>query len=104
MSAQTDALQAQIAKAEERVVKLKAQLTEVTKFDNVGLNATVTFDYGRGNKVRQLTGVVTGDKPAEGNTPRLLAITVGSGFDAEVVKVPAAAVRDVQAAHTPDTY
>lgn len=78
------ALQAKIAKLEAQEAN-EGAVAALTKGD------TVSFEYGRGEKKRIMTGVIVG----EGNDPKLgrqFAVQVGEGLDVQAVKIRAADV------------
>lgn len=57
------------------------------RYAAIAVGATVTFDFGRGGKRRDLTGTVIA---ADADT---LAIQTGEGLDAQIVKVPRTTVK-----------
>jgi len=84
-----------LAAIDAQIAKLQAKRAEVeasNDFDSstVVAGTWVTFNYGRAEKARVLTGIVTGVKPAvEGlrGSSNLFKIAVGKGFDAELLTV-----------------
>ncbi|WNV48146.1 hypothetical protein Ql52_gp010 [Caulobacter phage Quill_5.2] len=78
--------------AKALVVKLTAQLAQEIAANDVRLGDTVKFEFGRGEKRRTLSGVVSARKEAEtdedgSTTPVLLKVDVGVGFDATSYKL-----------------
>lgn len=62
--------------------------------------ATVTFDYGKGDTKRELTGTVTGVKQADPANPKsatMIRVAVGEGFDAQIVTIYTVNVKKVSA-------
>lgn len=93
--------QAAIAKAQAAIVALEARLGEEVDVSQIVAGATVTFDYGKGETKRELTGGVLGVKPADPANPKsasLVRVAVGEGFDAQIVTIYPANVKKVVAA------
>ncbi len=105
---------------EERIASLEAQITKLTqrlddvRNDRVTASAkkvvplpvegdVVAFTYGRTtptSQARELIGTVTGVKPkveagpdGKGGTPALVRVSVGSGFDIEVLTIYPAQIK-----------
>lgn len=103
----------QIATIDEQVKKLGEKRAElVAKQDSevdpahIIAGSTVTFDYGKGETKRVLTGVVTGVKPADPAVPKsatLIRVAVGEGFDAQIVTIYPASVTKAVLAVQPNT-
>ena len=70
--------------AKAYVAKLEARIAAAKLLNNVNVNDTVQFTFGRAEKARTLTGTVIGTK--ETPTGLQLAVSVGEGFDATVYK------------------
>lgn len=100
-----------IAKIEAQIVKLKQRIediingvvrvkaSKVVVLPNVG--DVVDFTYGRTTpttSARELTGIVIGVKPAaeaDGKrTPALVRVQVGDGFDAEILTIYPAQIKE----------
>lgn len=60
---------------------------------------TITFNYGKGENVRTLTGLVLGRKDPEAGAKGapLVKVAVGSGFDAQIVTIYPAQVTAIAA-------
>lgn len=83
---------AAVKAAQEKLDNLLAQKANEDKIEALAVGQTVTAKYGRGEKVRDVTGVIT----AIGNDEKLgklVALTVGEGLDSSIVKVRAADVK-----------
>jgi hypothetical protein len=87
--------------AEKLVAKLKAEIANEAIKNDIQVDDVVTFSYGRGDKVREITGVVKATKDIEEGTLKGLNLLVlsGEGFDAQTYKVH---VRDVVSNETAD--
>jgi hypothetical protein len=95
-----------IEEAREDIVALERKLAIlINERDNraalegITVGTSVTFEYGRGDKRRTMTGTVvaTGDDAKQG---RLLAVQVGEGLDIETLKIRAGDVQFDNAAKT----
>lgn len=102
---------AQAASLSERFTKVQAELdgidarieqARISAIVDTGLpnGTTVTFNYGRAETKKQLTGVVVGSKPQEKGAT-LYRIRVGDGFDQQVLSTVGAAI--VSHDYKPDT-
>lgn len=103
-----EALRAKIAAAQQALANYEAELSRLTiaedqaaaeraareQIEVVGLDAytKVRFQYGRKATRKELTGEVVAFRPEQGSLPAAYRVEVGSGFDTEVLTVPA---RDV---------
>lgn len=85
----------------ERKAALEEQLAKVNRLINaeailasIAVGDTVTFNFGRGEKARVLTGVVKGLRDVEvgKGTQRQAAIEAGDGFESETYRVPVASI------------
>jgi ribosomal protein L19 len=95
---QIAAVEAQIAKLNEKKTELTAKLGDEVNPAELVSGAQVVFSYGKGTTVRELTGVITGVKladPAVAKSSTLLRIAAGEGFDAQIVTVYPAAVKRI---------
>lgn len=64
-----------LAKAQAKLDELLSREANAAKYDAIAKGDTVAFDFGRGEKVREITGIVThreGDK---------LAVLAGEGLE-----------------------
>lgn len=87
-----------ITKAQAAIEVLNVKLGDEVDPAQIIEGATVTFDYGKGETKRELTGVVTGVKPADpavAKSATLIRVAVGTGFDAQIVTVYPASVKKV---------
>ena len=60
--------------------------------------ASVVFAYGRGETRRELSGIITGVKPADQDNPKsstLIRVAVGEGFDAKILTVYHSNVKNI---------
>lgn len=103
-----EALRTKIAAAQQALANYEAELSRLTlaedqaaaeraareQIEVVGLDAytKVRFQYGRKDTRKELTGEVVAFRPEQGSLPAAYRVEVGSGFDTEVLTVPA---RDV---------
>ena len=98
---QIAAQQAIIVKAQAAIVVLNTKLGDEVDVALIVKGAQVTFDYGKGDTKRELTGYVLGVKPADAANPKsatLVRVAVGEGFDAQIVTIYPANVKKVIAA------
>lgn len=77
-----------LAKAQARLDKLVTERDNRAKLETIAAGASVTFDYGRGEKRRTLTGVVVAVGDDDKGT-RMLAVAVGEGINVETYKIRA---------------
>ncbi len=91
-----------IADIDAKIAKLQAARAELEQaalyeVDTSDLKAgdSVDFEFGRGEKRRNMTGVVSAIKREEGKAG-LVRIVSGEGFDAEIVTVFEASIRAVR--------
>lgn len=85
------ALAAEVLAEETTAAQAQARATiEVTGLPPL---SRVRFQYGRKDTRKELTGEVVAFRPAQDTLPAAYRIEVGSGFDTEVLTVPA---RDVE--------
>jgi hypothetical protein len=75
-------------KAKAKLDKLLSERANRERIENLAVGTEVTFEYGRGEKRRELSGsvVAAGDDPKTG---RMLVISVGSGLDVQTYKIRA---------------
>lgn len=88
----------QIAALEAKLAALKVQAENEIDPSSIVAGATVSFEYGKGDTKRTLSGVITGIKPADPAVPKsatLIRVAVGEGFDAQIVTIYPTAVRSV---------
>lgn len=78
-----------IAKLQVKRVELEGKLASEVDTAAVQPGRTVTFEYGKGENKRTLTGLVLGRKDAEPGTKGgdLVKVAVGEGFDAQIVTI-----------------
>jgi hypothetical protein len=67
--------------ARNLVAKYEAELNSQALINNVEAGDTVSFNFGRAEKKKTLTGTVTGVRDI--NLGRQVKVSVGEGFDAE---------------------
>lgn len=81
-----------VAKAQAKLDALLLEQANRGRVDSLAVGSTVSFEYGRGEKRRVLTGnvVAVGDDEKLG---KLLAVQVGEGLDIETLKIRAADVQ-----------
>lgn len=70
----------------KRVALVEASASEIDT-DNATVGVTISFTYGKGDTKKVLSGVVLGRKDAEGKSPALIKVAVGTGFDAQIVTI-----------------
>lgn len=103
-----EALRAKIAATQQALANYEAELSRLTiaedqaaaeraareQIEVVGLDAytKVRFQYGRKDTRKEYTGEVVAFRPAQGELPAAYRVETGTGFDTEVLTVPA---RDV---------
>lgn len=92
---------AQLVDIDAKIAKLQAQRAEIAAkadsevdFARVEQGTIITFEYGRAEKRRTLTGVVMGRK-GQDKGPDLLKVRVGEGFEAEIVQTLITSVTQV---------
>lgn len=78
-----------VAKAAEALAKAQQELAALQSIASIVPGVTVTFDYGRGEKVRTLTGVVRAVKDSN------FKIEVGEGFEADLLIVHVNAIKEI---------
>ena len=78
--------------ARAKLAQLINERDNRSRIESIDKGSVVTFEYGRGEKRRTLTGTVTATKDDD-KQGRLLAVTVGEGFDAELLQIRAADVQ-----------
>lgn len=91
----------QLNTARARLAKIQAQIgaleIEAARFVNpsdLEQGVAVLVDYGRGDKARELAGVVLGTKVTEKGTT-LVRVKVGNAFDAETITVHLSQIKEV---------
>lgn len=92
--AQLAKIDAAIAKLQAERVTIAAQAEAEIDDSRIEQGTIVTFEYGRAEKRRVLTGTVLGRKAQEKGVD-LIKVTVGEGFDAEVVTTLITAVTSI---------
>jgi hypothetical protein len=92
-------IRAKIAKLVEKkdallieIAKLEVEAASEVDTDAIVAGDVVSFNYGKGEKRTVQTGTVLGRKPAEGKSPALIRIAVGTGFDATLATVSPLAI------------
>lgn len=75
-----------LAAAERLVEKYKREMVLEQVKNDVRSDDVIRFQFGRGDKKRELTGTVTGTKTDDTQGLMIRAV-VGEGFDAETYKV-----------------
>lgn len=80
-------LEEKIALTRALLAKYEAQANALQQINNVEVGDDITFNFGRADKVRSLTGVVQ----AVGDTEfgRMVAVLSGEGINAEIKKIRA---------------
>ena len=78
-------LEERLLDAKAVVAKLEQQIATRNLINNVDKGDKVVFNYGRAEKKRSLTGIITAKKETEQGLQ--LKIVVGEDFDAEDYKV-----------------
>ena len=97
-------LQEQIDAAQARLNKLLRKQQVENILNSVGAGDVAAFRFGRGDKARDLTGVVAavGDETnALGRKTRMARITVGEGLEAESFKVRVADILQINGEAAP---
>lgn len=87
---QIAAQEAIITKASDAITVLRAKLDSEVDPAALVEGANITFDYGKGDTKRSLTGTITGVKPADpavAKSATLIRVAVGTGFDAQIVTI-----------------
>lgn len=79
-------INASITKHEEAILKLRGELAAAPSEYVPEVGANVRFKFGRGEKVRELTGSVLGVQPNEKGSPTVVILS-GEGATAEVCRV-----------------
>lgn len=85
-------LKEDIAALEAKLSRLETEKKNAGRVSGIAVGQAVKFDYGRGEKRRELEGTVTALKDDE-KKGRLLAVTVGEGFDLQVLQISAGDVK-----------
>ena len=80
------ALQATIDAAVLKIAELQPAADKEIDTSSLAAGDTVSFEYGRAEKKRNLSGVVIAIK-REPNKAALVKVQVGDGFDAEILTV-----------------
>jgi hypothetical protein len=91
-------LQERLEAARALVAKYEAQINSEAQINNVQVGDDVSFTFGRADRARILTGVVSA--VADTDTGRMAAVTVGSGLDVEIKKIRAADITENRTAAT----
>lgn len=89
-----------ISKAQVKIEELKVQQANEISEERLTPGVTIVFTYGKGDTKRDLTGQIVGVKPADAADKKaatLLNVAVGEGFDAQLVKVYVAQVKQIVA-------
>lgn len=96
-------LSEKIAAAQDRLNKLLRQQQVQEILNSVGVGDTATFRFGRGEKARDLNGVISavGDVDVAGRSTRMARITVGEGLDATDYKVRVADILTINGENAP---
>lgn len=96
-------LDEKIAAAQDRLNKLLRQQQVQEILNSVGVGDTATFRFGRGEKARDLSGVISavGDKDVAGRSTRMARVTVGEGLDAESYQIRVADILTINGAPAP---
>ena len=96
-------LNEKIEAAQERLNKLLRQRQVQEILNSVGVGDTASFRFGRGEKARDLSGVIAavGDVDVAGRSTRMARITVGEGLDAETYKVRVADILSINGEAAP---
>ncbi len=88
------------SKALIKIEELKVQLASEISEDKLTPGTNIVFVYGKGDTKRDLTGQIVGVKlpdPADKKATLWLNVAVGEGFEAQLVKVSPAAVKQIVA-------
>lgn len=96
-------LSEKIAAAQDRLNKLLRQQQVQEILNSVGVGDTATFRFGRGEKARDLSGVISavGDKDVAGRSTRMARVTVGEGLDAESYTIRVADILTINGESAP---
>ncbi len=97
---QIAAAQAKIVALQASIVELEAKVGDEVNAADIVTNATVTFQYGKGDTKRELSGMVLGVKQADPANPKsatMIRVAAGEGFDAPIVTIYVANVTKVTA-------
>lgn len=80
-----------VEKAQAKLDRLLAELANRERVESLAVGSTVSFEYGRGDKRRVLTGTIiaAGDDEKQG---KLFAVQTGEGLDIANYKIKASDV------------
>lgn len=80
------------------IASLEAKVGDEVDTAQVQAGRTVTFNYGKGETKKVLTGIVLGRKDAEAGSKGgdLVKVAVGEGFDALIVTIYPAQVTRIE--------
>lgn len=82
---------AAVAKAQATLAALESELNNRTRFENLAAGQVVSFEFGRAEKRRTLSGTILSvhEDPKGG---KLLVVQSGEGLDIQINKVPASSI------------
>lgn len=80
-----------VAKAQATLAALESELNNRTRFENLAAGQVVSFEFGRAEKRRTLSGTILSvhEDPKGG---KLLVVQSGEGLDIQINKVPASSI------------
>ncbi len=80
-----------VAKAQATLAALESELNNRTRFENLAAGQVVSFEFGRAEKRRVLSGTILSvhEDPKGG---KLLVVQTGEGLDIQINKVPASSI------------
>ena len=86
-----EALVKKLNNARALVSKYENEIAQLSSHRDLANGGSASFAYGRGDKKVQYTGVVQGTAVG-GNGVAMVAVLVGSGIDAQILRVPVSSV------------
>lgn len=82
---------AAVTKAQQTLAALESELNNRERYENLAAGQVVSFEFGRAEKRRTLTGTVLSIHEDEKGS-KLLVVQSGEGLDIQINKVPASAI------------
>lgn len=99
LAAQIETLKARIAKDTEALAQSEATFGQIDALENLAPGSTITARVGRGDTSKEVEAYVLGIKDTDAG--RRIKVSVGSGFDAEIVIIQETQIVSVGAPQSP---
>lgn len=91
LAVRVEEARAAVVKAQQNLAALEAELNNRERYENLAAGQVVSFEFGRAEKRRVISGTVKSIHD-DGKGGRILVVESGEGLDIQINKVPATSV------------